>query len=196
MEMLRQTPFGVLIEAMRSDGIDRIKFRKRDDDIELFIRLFNPQTNRFELKEDYFYLKPIDIRLIFGLVDGKKKLDIGQRCPKGNSNFVIRIFGDEPKISRARILSELRRVLRNTGRDDYDDVVRLTVLLLLVSIFVPNMQHSLGWIYASCVEKVNMIKRYDWSDHICRTLLASLKKKCLEPRHVIGCTIALPVSIS
>ncbi|KAI8028619.1 hypothetical protein LOK49_LG02G01088 [Camellia lanceoleosa] len=87
MNQLKRTPFWVMIEAIHINKLNHNEFRKCDELICKIIRAYNQRDNAFSIGGSMVKLGSSDIRLIFGLQSGKRRIDLspGQRPV---SNFI------------------------------------------------------------------------------------------------------------
>ena len=116
-------------------------------------------------------------------------------APKPSTEFVIRRFPSDARLTVLIITSKLREVANGTTPIDIEDFVRIICLILFVTILLLTTGQSIGWGYLQLVDNYTEMVRYNWSAIIHKTLLDSLHKNSKTPHKITGCVIALLVRI-
>ena len=107
--MLKNTPFEHILDAILHDKLDIKHCRKSDKDIEKIITLFNRGTKKFELNNIQIQLQSTDVQLIFEIVDGDSKIEVGKRANKGDTEFIRRRFKEDVELRKTTIRAEIGR---------------------------------------------------------------------------------------
>ncbi|GMP98619.1 hypothetical protein CsSME_00046438 [Camellia sinensis var. sinensis] len=76
MNQLKRTPFWIMIEAIHVNKLNHNEFRKCNDLISKIIKTYDPRDNAFHIGGASVKFTSSDVRLIFGLQCGKRRLDL------------------------------------------------------------------------------------------------------------------------
>ena len=81
LQQLKWPPFWLMIEAIHVNNLNHNEFRKYAELIFKIINAYNPRENAFNIGGSCVKLGSCNVRLLFGLQYGKRRIDLppGQR---------------------------------------------------------------------------------------------------------------------
>ena len=191
--VIRKTLFLAFFQAFLEDQVDQSSCTKSDDDIVLILATYNAKRNGFLLGGKSLIVTPTNIRLIFGITGGNTKLTL-KNAFKPNKPFVRRRFQNVERLTITIVREQLLEALKGQSLDDIEDVARLLCLYVIGTLFLVRTGAYMGWLHVHNIEDLNKIYTYQWPEHICETLLASVQKNHSKLDNVMGCVMALLVS--
>ncbi|KAH7846968.1 hypothetical protein Vadar_020211 [Vaccinium darrowii] len=190
--MLKQTPFWLLIQAIRNGTLDPEKCPVRTDEVVAkLIATYNPSNNNLRLGRKDVNLTTTEVKLVFGLTGGTRPFEVKMK----KRNEVL--FAKRNNISKGRLTSKaIGEMLQSYVQQDeavkIEDTVRLVCMYLIVKLFFPTSGISISWKHVHVLENINQIKTYDWASEIRNELMNSIKKNQHSPKEVKGCILLLP----
>ncbi|KAH7850480.1 hypothetical protein Vadar_033655 [Vaccinium darrowii] len=133
--MLKQTPFWLLIQAIRNGTLDPEKCPVRTDEVVAkLIAAYNPSNNNFRLGRKDVNLTATEVKLIFGLTGGTRPFKVKMK----KRNEVL--FAKRNNITKGRLTSKaIGEMLQSYVQQDeavkIEDTVRLVCMYLIVKLF-------------------------------------------------------------
>ncbi|KAJ6682926.1 hypothetical protein OIU74_021059 [Salix koriyanagi] len=113
---------------------------------------------------------------------------------RNKTAFETRCFPKVERLTKREINNAFTRLnnieSKNLSDINVQDMCRVLVLKLLVSLFLPNNGSNLPFAYLEYVEDLESIAEYNWAAHIFDFLKKSLDEK--EASEVIGCVMTIP----
>ena len=197
--LLKQTPFWLLIDAIRKGKLGENAYIKHDKPILAIIEKYDTNDSKFLIGGKKVALTRNDIRLIFGICCGN--IPIGElKIKKKDVAFATRRGITEARIGSRKIKDMINELLNKEEafltEDDIRDVVRLICMFICLTLFFSTSGVTIAWTYVDCMENIEQIKDYDWAQSIADTLNASMHKFHAKPRDATGCVMALMVSLN
>ena len=195
LDLLKQTPFWLLIDAIRNGQLTDQSCMKRDKPIMNIIKCYNTEDKKFLIGGKKVSLTKNDIKLIFGIACGEKEIG-QQKTNKSDCAFASRRQINKRRLGSARMKELIDELLNKEEQSDEDiqDVVRLICMFIWLTIFFATSGTTITWQHVDCMENISEIKDYDWAKCIADTLHESLCRYCSRPHDTTGCVIALMVS--
>ncbi|KAB5556294.1 hypothetical protein DKX38_007203 [Salix brachista] len=199
MELMK-TPFWTLIRSMLEGTLDKHICRKSDLSICKILQTYNKDEEVFKIKGKDIKIYAEDIRLIFGIRDGNIQIDVNKHKTarmRNKTAFETRCFPKVERLTKREINNAFKRLnsieSKNPSDRNVQDMCRVLVLKLLVSLFLPNNGSNLPFAYLEYVEDLESIAEYNWAAHIFDFFKKSLDEK--EASEVIGCVMTIPFSV-
>ncbi|KAJ6775313.1 40S RIBOSOMAL PROTEIN S10 [Salix purpurea] len=172
MELMK-TPFWTLIESMLEGTLDKHICRKSDLSICKILQTYNKDEEVFRIKGKDIKIYAEDIRLIFGIRDGNIQIDVNKHKTarmRNKTAFETRCFPKVERLTKREINNAFKRLnnieSKNPSDRNVQDMCRVLVLKLLVSLFLPNNGSNLPFAYLEYVEDLESIAEYNWAAHI------------------------------
>ncbi|XP_038713923.1 factor of DNA methylation 1-like [Tripterygium wilfordii] len=186
---LQKTPFWHLLSQFKGKQL-QVKKRRSDDAIVDLISMYDERQNGFMLAGKV-ELSENDITLIFGVTSGDTEISIGRKTKPTDSVFVSRRFRDVKILSSSNIKSALQEVIASEDVDDAEDVARLLMMYVCLTLFFSTSGDALPWAFIHYIEDLEEVKNYNWSRAIKNNLMDSIKKYVRTAVSVTGCVIVL-----
>ncbi|KAJ6413911.1 hypothetical protein OIU84_006669 [Salix udensis] len=172
MELMK-TPFWTLLESILEGTIDKHICRKSDLSICKILQTYNKDEEVFRIKGKDIKIYAEDIRLIFGIRDGNIQIDVNKHKTarmRNKTAFETRCFPKVERLTKREINNAFKRLKniesKNPSDRNVQDMCRVLVLKLLVSLFLPNNGSNLPFAYLEYVEDLESIAEYNWAAHI------------------------------
>lgn len=194
IDVLRKTPFWLVIDACRNKKLEGSVCEKKDDFIEKIIASYSGK-GCFKIGGKIIKLVKEEVKLIFGIQCGEERMEVIY-ASKQDIDFVKRNKLKGAKLTATTIKKMILTKANSSRKQDVEDVARLVCMFLCVSLFFPTSGSTLSWSHVSILDDLEEMKNYDWANAILKYLLRSIKihhKK--EPRKVIGCVYILLVRL-
>ncbi|KAL7220888.1 hypothetical protein ACSBR2_013720 [Camellia fascicularis] len=190
MNQLKRTPFWIMIEAIHVNKLNHNEFRKCDDLIAKIIRTYDPRENAFHIGGAMLKFASSDVRLIFGLQCGKRRLDLssGQRPV---SDFIQRRCRDTSRLTSKLVKSLFFEAVKERTRQDEEDVAKLLGLYMCGKLFFSNSGETISWAFVRYMNDLETVRMYDWTGAIMSALMGPVKEFHRMPWKVTGCMVAL-----
>ncbi|CAL5409358.1 unnamed protein product [Camellia sinensis] len=190
LKQLRKTPFWIMIETIHMNNLNHNEFRKCDDLISKIIRSYNQRDNAFNIGGVSVKFGSSDIRLIFGLQCGKRRLDLspGQRPV---SDFIQRRCRDTSRLTLKLVKKLFLEALNGQKKQGEEDTAKLLGLYMCGKLFFSNSGETISWAFVRYMNDLSTVRMYDWIGAILTTLMASIKEFHRTPGKVTGCVVAL-----
>lgn len=194
LNMLKQTPFWLLIHAIRNGTLDPEKCPARTNEVVAkLIAAYNPSNDNFRLDRHNVNLATSEVKLIFGLTGGTRPFEVKLK-KKEEVLFAKRNNITKRTLTSKAIGEMLQRYVQDDDTVKIEDTVRLVYMYLIVKLFFPTSGISISWKHVHVLEEINQIKTYDWALEIRNELMNSIKKNQHSPKEVKGCILLLLVS--
>lgn len=210
IDQLKRTPFWLLIDSIHQKVLHHKLCKKSIPFMDKLLSSYNKDSHKFSIRNTEVQITDMDMRLIFGIRDGPNVIEDppkGKAAVVGESDFITRTLRKGISIQRKNELTTrrisdgiedaLRRSVTKEAEkaEQAEDLARLMTLYLLDTLFLTRRSGSLSWHYVTYVEDVEQMCSYNWSSHICETLLKSMKDNADDHGKMSGCLMALPVSL-
>ncbi|XP_058202977.1 intracellular protein transport protein USO1-like [Rhododendron vialii] len=194
LELLKQTPFWMLIDAIRKGKLAEKACMKHDKTILSIIQNYDTNDSKFLIGGKKVAITRNDIKLIFGIACGNKQIgDLNKK--KSDVAFAKRRGIQEARIGSKKMKDMINEILskkeESITEEDIQDVVRLVCMFICLTLFFSTSGVTIAWTYVHCMEKIEEIKDYDWAQSIAETLNTSMHKFHDKPRDATGCVVAL-----
>ncbi|KAI8549332.1 hypothetical protein RHMOL_Rhmol06G0017300 [Rhododendron molle] len=194
LDLLKQTPFWMLIDAIRKGKLVEKACMKHDKPILSIIEKFDTNDSKFLIGGKKIAITRNDIKLIFGIACGNKPIgDLNKK--KSDVAFATRRGIKEARIGSKKMKDMINEILQKREEsmtdEDIRDVVRLVCMFICLTLFFSTSGVTIAWTYVHCMEKIEEIKDYDWAQSIAKTLNTSMHKFHDKPRDATGCVVAL-----
>ncbi|KAI8019427.1 hypothetical protein LOK49_LG04G03757 [Camellia lanceoleosa] len=118
-----------MIEAIHVNKLNHNEFRKCDDLISKIIRTYDPHDNAFHIGGASVKFASSNVRLIFSLQCGKRRLDLspGQRPV---SDFIQCRCRDTLRLTSKLVKSLFFEAVKGRTKQDEEDVAKLLALCM------------------------------------------------------------------
>ncbi|KAF7124934.1 hypothetical protein RHSIM_Rhsim12G0081900 [Rhododendron simsii] len=195
LELLKQTPFWMLIDAVRKGKLAEKACMKHDKPILSIIENYDTNDSKFLIGGKKVAIIRNDIKLIFGIGCGNKPIaDLNKK--KSDVAFATRGGIHDARIGSKKkkdMINEIPQKKKEEFITDEDirDVVRLICMFICLTLFFSTSGVTIAWTYVHCMEKIEEIQDYDWAQSIAEILTTSMHKFHEKPRDAIGCVVAL-----
>ncbi|KAI8562845.1 hypothetical protein RHMOL_Rhmol03G0067100 [Rhododendron molle] len=194
LDLLKQTPFWMLIDAIRKGKLVEKACMKHDKPILSIIENYDTNDSKFLIGGKKIAITRNDIKLIFGIACGNKPIgDLNKK--KSDIVFATRRGIKEARIGSKKMKDMINEILQKREEsmtdEDIRDVVRLVCMFICLTLFFSTSEVTIAWTYMHCMEKIEKIKDYDWAQSIAETLNTSMHKFHDKPRDATGCVVAL-----
>ncbi|KAG5553293.1 hypothetical protein RHGRI_011228 [Rhododendron griersonianum] len=194
LELLKQTPFWMLIDAIKKGKLAEKACMKHDKPILSIIENYDTNDSKFLIGGKKVAITRNDIKLIFGIAYGNKPIgDLNKK--KSDVAFATRKGIQEARIGSKKMKDMINEILQKREEsitdEDIRDVVRLICIFICLTLFFSTSGVTIAWTYVHCMEKIEEIKDYDWAQSIAETLNTSMHKFHDKPRDATGCVVAL-----
>ncbi|KAG5557163.1 hypothetical protein RHGRI_007434 [Rhododendron griersonianum] len=194
LELLKQTPFWMLIDAIKKGKLAEKACMKHDKPILSIIENYDTNDSKFLIGGKKVAITRNDIKLIFGIACGNKPIgDLNKK--KSDVAFATRRGIQEARIGSKKMKDMINKILQKREEsitdEDIRDVVRLICMFICLTLFFSTSGVTIAWTYVHCMEKIEEIKDYDWAQSIAETLNTSMHKFHDKPRDATGCVVAL-----
>ncbi|KAM5547226.1 hypothetical protein ABKV19_001633 [Rosa sericea] len=180
LDLLRQSPFGNIVDAFHGGYIEEKSAKKSDDFITLLLQAYNHENDLFFFGKKKFRISTRDISKILGM---PAKGDLVPKTSEGayQSDFVQEFFPDKPRINKKAVEKALQDALKDKptteeGIEKKDkNVARLILLDLSIKFLLPNAGGTISWDYVKACENLDKIGSYDWAREVGSFLKKSIK---------------------
>ncbi|KAI8570264.1 hypothetical protein RHMOL_Rhmol01G0020700 [Rhododendron molle] len=194
LDLLKQTPFWMLIDAIRKGKLVEKACIKHDKPILSIIETYDTNDSKFLIGGKKIAITRNDIKLIFGITCGNKPIgDLNKK--KSDVAFATRRGIQEARISSKKMKDMINKILQKKEKsmtdEDIKDVVRLVYMFICLTLFFSTSGVTIAWTYVHCMKKIEETKDYDWAQSIAETLNTSMHKFHDKPRDATGCVVAL-----
>ncbi|KAK9291100.1 hypothetical protein L1049_009287 [Liquidambar formosana] len=179
-----------IFDAFISKKLQSAAIRKCDDNAIEVLRCFDVRSKKFLIGGKSVPFVSNDISLIFGIPAGKQDISF-KPTSKPLTPFVLRRFRNENKISRPVIEKQVAIAARGNRATDFEDLAKLLMLHLCVTLWFPVKGHTIGWSILNYIDDLDRVKEYRWPEAIWLTLMTSIEEKIDKPEDVTGCVIKL-----
>lgn len=211
LALLHSTPFSDFVQALENKNKlydNRAEVNKAPKVLYRLISNYKEDSKRFLMGGQLLKSDPNCFALVFSI----RRLvmtteDLEKYSPKDDrdlseSEFYTTYFPlfDEngKKKSKVKLLkSDIEKGIRRTANVEGKelDFVRLMILFMLCTIFLPTINASYVHIkYLYCVQSLEAINKVSWPDLIHDNLMKSVSSTYKTPYSVAGCTLYLLVS--
>ncbi|KAI8544201.1 hypothetical protein RHMOL_Rhmol08G0277600 [Rhododendron molle] len=173
LDLLKQTPFWMLIDAIRKGKLVEKACMKHDKPILSIIENYDTNDSKFLIGGKKIAITRNDIKLIFGIACGNKPIgDLNKK--KSDIAFATRRGIKEVRIGSKKMKDMINEILQKREEsmtdEDIRDVVRLVCMFICLTLFFSTSGVTIAWTYVHCMEKIEEIKDYDWAQSITETL--------------------------
>ncbi|KAL7198454.1 hypothetical protein ACSBR2_020861 [Camellia fascicularis] len=107
----------------------------------------------------------------------------GAKLPLRNNNI--------SRISSKVIKDLLAEAIYGRTERDEEDVAKLLCLYVCAKLFFATTGEHIGWAFVRVIDKLDMLRQYDWTATIRNTLIGSLNEMQNRPEKVTSCVISL-----
>ncbi|KAG5540570.1 hypothetical protein RHGRI_020700 [Rhododendron griersonianum] len=192
LNLLKKTPFWLIIDAIISRTLDADKCIKSDMVLTKLVAAYNPQTDSFTIAGKNVELTANHVKLIFGISCGTDRFATKLKT-REQVAFAKRHNIQQRLTSKAisNMLKELAQE-NKTNIEDVQDVARLVCMFLIVKLFFPTSGITVSWKHVDAMEDLTKMKSYNWAAEIRDELVESIKKSQHSPKDVKGCQLLLP----
>jgi hypothetical protein len=205
LDLLRQSPFGNIVDAFHGGYIEEKSAKKSDDFITLLLQAYDHETDLFFFGKKKFRISTRDISKILGMPE---KGDLVPKTSEGayQSDFVQQFFSNTARINKKAVEKALQDALKDNptteeGIEKKDkNVARLILLDLSIKFLFPNAGGTISWDYVKACENLDKIGSYDWAREVGSFLKKSIKtlkkkKESSSPYgNTGGCVLIILVS--
>ncbi|KAF7124494.1 hypothetical protein RHSIM_Rhsim12G0033500 [Rhododendron simsii] len=192
LNLLKQTPFWLIIDSIISRTLDADKCIKSDTVFKKLVAAYNPETDCFTIAGKNVKLTANHVKLIFGISCGtepfaaklktREQVAFAKRC-NIQQRLTTKAISD--------MLKELAQE-NKTSIEHVQDVARLVCMFLIVKLFFPTFGITVSWKHVDAMEDLTKMKSYNWAAEIHNELVESIKKSQHSPKDVKGCQLLLP----
>lgn len=191
-----KTPFGGLFEAIYDEIITVDTFGRTSRQIAQIISLYSAKDDCFHFGKKKVKLTVEDVAVTFGLPAVGKDFVLlpGPKFNKGDSEFMLRIFGGFVKLNKATISRAMDNSLTTKGDEAAEDFARLVILYLMATLFLPNANQNVASSFIQNIEKFSKISKIAWAKCIHDNLMTNIRRHHKDPMTTPGCVIQLLVS--
>ncbi|KAI8573252.1 hypothetical protein RHMOL_Rhmol01G0263900 [Rhododendron molle] len=157
IELLKETPFWLLINILKEKALKLEEFRKVDFSVEMILKQYRG-NGQFLIGKQLVELRVSDIQLIFGIRSGKEKVS-GLYCSSNKVKFARR--KNLQRLDQQAIKNMItEQLLKSNKKTDVEDVARLLCLFLCATLFFTTSA-TLSWVYVKHMDDWNKMKNYD-----------------------------------
>ncbi|KAM5573604.1 hypothetical protein ABKV19_013242 [Rosa sericea] len=180
LDLLRQSPFGNIVDAFHGGYIEEKSAKKSDDFITLLLQAYDHENDLFFFGKKKFRISTRDISKILGM---PAKGDLVPKTSESayQSDFVQEFFPKKPRINKKAVEKALQDALKDKptteeGIEKKDkNVARLILLDLSIKFLFPNAGGTISWDYVKACENLDKIGSYDWAREVGSFLKKSIK---------------------
>ncbi|KAI8021170.1 hypothetical protein LOK49_LG03G01158 [Camellia lanceoleosa] len=178
-----------MIEAIHVNKLNHNEFRKCDDLIAKIIKTYDARDNAFHIGGASLKFASSDVRLIFGLQCGKRRLDLspGQRPV---TDFIQRRCRDTSRLTSKLVKSLFFEAVKGRTKQDEEDVAKLLGLYMCGKLFFSNSSETISWAFVRYMNDLNTVRMYDWTGAIVAALMGTVKEFHQMLWKVTGCMVA------
>ncbi|KAF7112417.1 hypothetical protein RHSIM_RhsimUnG0230900 [Rhododendron simsii] len=192
LNLLKQTPFWLIIDSIISRTLDADKCIKSDTVFKKLVAAYNPETDCFTIAGKNVKLTANHVKLIFGISCGTEpfaaKLKTREHVAFAKRRNI------QQRLTTKAISDMLKELAQEnkTSIEDVQDVARLVCMFLIVKLFFPTSGITVSWKHVDAMEDLTKMKSYNWVAEIHNELVESIKKSQHSPKDVKGCQLLLP----
>ncbi|KAF7151734.1 hypothetical protein RHSIM_Rhsim02G0220500 [Rhododendron simsii] len=192
LNLLKQTPFWLIIDSIISRTLDADKCIKLDTVFKKLVAAYNPETDCFTIAGKNVKLTANHVKLIFGISCGTEpfaaKLKTREQVAFAKRRNI------QQRLTTKAISDMLKELAQEnkTSIEDVQDVARLVCMFLIVKLFFPTSGITVSWKHVDAMEDLTKMKSYNWAAEIHNELVESIKKSQHSPKDVKGCQLLLP----
>ncbi|KAF7142370.1 hypothetical protein RHSIM_Rhsim05G0036100 [Rhododendron simsii] len=192
LNLLKQTPFWLIIDSIISRTLDADKCIKSDTVFKKLLVAYNPETDCFTIAGKNVKLTANHVKLIFGISCGTEpfaaKLKTREQVAFAKRRNI------QQRLTTKAISDMLKELAQEnkTSIEDVQDVARLVCMFLIVKLFFPTSGITVSWKHVDAMEDLTKMKSYNWAAEIHNELVESIKKSQHSPKDVKGCQLLLP----
>ncbi|KAG5537030.1 hypothetical protein RHGRI_024465 [Rhododendron griersonianum] len=194
LNLLKKTPFWLIIDAIISRTLDADKCIKSDMVLTKLVAAYNPQTDSFTIAGKNVELTANHVKLIFGISCGTDRF--ATKLKTREQVAFAKRHNIQQRLTSKAISDMLKELAQEnkTNIEDVQDVARLVCMFLIVKLFFPTSGITVSWKHVDAMEDLTKMKSYNWAAEIRDELVESIKKSQHSPKDVKGCQLLLPVS--
>ncbi|KAI8548328.1 hypothetical protein RHMOL_Rhmol07G0266100 [Rhododendron molle] len=192
LDLLKKTPFWLIIDAIISQKLDADKCIKSDTVLTKLLAAYNPKTDCFTIAGKNVKLTANHIKLIFGISCGTERF--AAKLKTRDQVAFAKRHNIQQRLTTKAISDMLKELAQEnkTNIEDVQDVARLVCMFLIVKLFFPTSGITVSWKHVDAMEDLTQMKSYNWAAEIRDELIESIKKSQHSPKDVKGCQLILP----
>ncbi|KAI8533483.1 hypothetical protein RHMOL_Rhmol10G0014400 [Rhododendron molle] len=196
LDLLKKTPFWLIIDAIISQKLDADKCIKSDTVLTKLLAAYNPKTDCFTIAGKNVKLTANHVKLIFGISCGTERF-VAKLKTRDQVAFAKR-HNIQQRLTTKAISDMLKELAQEnkTNIEDVQDVARLVCMFLIVKLFFPTSGITVSWKHVDAMEDLTQMKSYNWAAEIRDELIESIKKSQHSPKDVKGCQLIFPVQVA
>ncbi|XP_040369260.1 DNA ligase 1-like [Rosa chinensis] len=165
LDLLRQTPFGNIVDVVHGGHIEEKSAKKSDDFITLLLQAYNHENDLFFFRKKKFRISIRDISKILGL---PAKVELVPKTSEARIN--------KKAVEKALQVAINDKPTTEEGIEKKDkNVARLILLDLSIKFLFPNAGGTISWDYVRACENLDQIGSYDWAKEVGSFLKKSIK---------------------
>ncbi|KAI8560794.1 hypothetical protein RHMOL_Rhmol04G0283400 [Rhododendron molle] len=196
LDLLKKTPFWLIIDAIISQKLDADKCIKSNTVLTKLLAAYNPKTDYFTIAGKNVKLTANHVKLIFGISCGTERF--AAKLKTRDQVAFAKRHNIQQRLTTKAISDMLKELAQEnkTNIEDVQDVARLVCMFLIVKLFFPTSGITVSWKHVDAMEDLTKMKSYNWAAEIQDELIESIKKSQHSPKDVKGCQLLLPVQVA
>ncbi|KAG5542064.1 hypothetical protein RHGRI_021796 [Rhododendron griersonianum] len=191
LNLLKKTPFWLIIDAIISRTLDADKCIKSDMVLTKLVAAYNPQTDSFTIAGKNVKLTANHVKFIFGISCGTDRF--ATKLKTREQVAFAKRHNIQQRLTSKAISDMLKELAQEnkTNIEDVQDVARLVCMFLIVKLFFPTSGIIVSWKHVDAMDDLTKMKSYNWAAEIRDELVESIKKSQHSPKDVKGCQLLL-----
>ncbi|KAI8553516.1 hypothetical protein RHMOL_Rhmol05G0022200 [Rhododendron molle] len=192
LDLLKKTPFWLIIDAIISQKLDADKCIKSDTVLTKLLAAYNSKTDYFTIAGKNVKLTANHVKLIFGISCGTERF--AAKLKTRDQVAFAKRHNIQQRLTTKAISNMLKELAQEnkTNIEDVQDVARLVCMFLIVKLFFPTSGITVSWKHVDAMEDLTKMKSYNWAAKIRDELIKSIKKSQHSPKDVKGYQLLLP----
>jgi hypothetical protein len=198
LEAMMDTPFGSLFNAIYNGVINSETVGPVTSSFAKIMSAYDDAIRGFRIGGKILMITADDIALTFGLPKHGKylrsRVKIGEKYKP--CTFQNRVFPGLRKIHKTNISEAIEKAISTRGREAAEDFARCIILYMMVTIFDPNANYTVGVQFLENLDQFSEIKNICWANIFHRNLITMIRKNYRKPRNTPGVVVAVNVCFS
>ena len=161
---MKKTPFWPVVESLLLPDFKSFWCRCYNKIVTHIVRVYSRKKNAFKIGDNYIKLRPIDVRLIFGIECGDKIISPKNfiRAKEKDNDFYKRRCATigVKRLDYPSLCNMLEKATSGKTTTDIQDVARIITLIMLAKLFIPNQGYAIGWSYLRFIDDLDRLKSY------------------------------------